>query len=98
MASYQHTTAACLHIRKCMAFFFFLRTFLCLNKLFEAIQQSRSFVSSPEFHWSGTTLKSFLKEKHALPSWQRRLKQVPRTRPVRLWKMMSALRRRSILL
>lgn len=48
--------------------------------------------------WSGTTRRSSSREKHVLPSWQRRLKPVPHTRPVWPWRTMTALRRRNTLL
>lgn len=96
-ASCQHTTAACLHIRKFIVFTFWGYLSASVTVFIGSKSKlGQSFVSSPEFHWSGTTLKSSWKEKHALPSWQRRSKQVPRTRPAWLWRTMSALRRRSI--
>lgn len=48
--------------------------------------------------WSATTQKSSSRGRRALPSWQRRLRPVPHTRPVWPWKTMNALRRRNILL
>lgn len=95
-ASYQLMTAACPRIRKFIVCF--LSTFLCISKgaCWSKSKSSQSSASFPGFRWSGTTLKSFLREKHVLPSWRRKLKQVPRTRPAWLWRTMSALRRRSI--